>query len=292
MNKAGNFFIRLVKGIIIGIAAILPGASGGVIAVAMGVYRPVLDAVTKLFKNFRKSVVFLAPLGLGGLIGLLGTSRVVEWLMLNCKREVMWALIGMVLGGIPSLIREANEQGFRKRYLLGAVIGAAVIGAVAFAQEYSGGGEALPLNGWTAALCGALIGLGTVVPGISTSFILMYLGVYEPFLAAFNRFELDVLVCAGLGALAVIVLLVAMVKRLFDRHHGYAYYGALGLLAVSVVLIFPGFGAGWEILLDAALLTAGFVGSYFLCRLSPEPSVTEDLSAIPGKMGGNGRKAE
>lgn len=277
MNKAGNFFIRLVKGVVIGIAAILPGASGGVLAVAMGVYRPVLDAVTSLFRNFTKSVRFLIPLGLGGLIGLLGTSRIVEWLMLNCRREVMWALIGMVLGGLPSLIREANERGFKKRYLLGALVGAALIGSVAIAQEFLGNGEALPFNAWTAALSGALIGLGMVIPGVSTSFIMIYLGVYDPFLAAFNRFELDMLVFAGLGALAAVVSLVALVKRLFDRCHGYAYYGALGLLAVSVVLIFPGFGRGWEIALDASLFAACFAGTFFLCRLSGEPSVAEDL---------------
>ncbi|HPK16908.1 MAG: hypothetical protein BWY35_02011 [Firmicutes bacterium ADurb.Bin248] len=277
MNKAGNFFIRLVKGVVIGIAAILPGASGGVLAVAMGVYRPVLDAVTSLFRNFTKSVRFLIPLGLGGLIGLLGTSRIVEWLMLNCRREVMWALIGMVLGGLPSLIREANERGFKKRYLLGALVGAALIGSVAIAQEFLGNGEALPFNAWTAALSGALIGLGMVIPGVSTSFIMIYLGVYDPFLAAFNRFELDMLVFAGLGALAAVVSLVALVKRLFDRRHGYAYYGALGLLAVSVVLIFPGFGRGWEIALDASLFAACFAGTFFLCRLSGEPSVAEDL---------------
>ncbi|HOG00737.1 MAG TPA: DUF368 domain-containing protein [Clostridia bacterium] len=277
MNKAGNFFIRLVKGVVIGIAAILPGASGGVLAVAMGVYRPVLDAVTSLFRNFTKSVRFLIPLGLGGLIGLLGTSRIVEWLMLNCRREVMWALIGMVLGGLPSLIREANERGFKKRYLLGALVGAALIGSVAIAQEFLGNGEALPFNAWTAALSGALIGLGMVIPGVSTSFIMIYLGVYDPFLAAFNRFELDMLVFAGLGALAAVVSLVALVKRLFDRRHGYAYYGALGLLAVSVVLIFPGFGRGWEIALDTSLFAACFAGTFFLCRLSGEPSVAEDL---------------
>lgn len=288
MNKAGSFFIRLVKGIVIGIAAILPGASGGVLAVAMGVYRPVLDAVTRVFKNFKKSVVYLIPLGVGGLIGLFGTSRIVEWLMTNCKRQVMWALVGMVLGGLPSLVREANEKGFKKRYLLGAVIGAAVIGGVALAQELSGGGGALPLNGWTAALSGALIGLGMVIPGVSTSFILMYLGVYEPFLAAFNRFEIGVMLCAGLGALAAVAGLVTLVKRLFDRHHGYAYYGALGLLAVSVALIFPGFGTGWWILFDFALFAACFVATFFLCKLSQEPSLTEDLFAARGKLGKDG----
>jgi putative membrane protein len=200
----------------------------------------------------------------------------------------MWALFGMVLGGLPSLIREANERGFKKRYLLGALVGAALIGSVAIAQEFLGNGEALPFNAWTAALSGALIGLGMVIPGVSTSFIMIYLGVYDPFLAAFNRFELDMLVFAGLGALAAVVSLVALVKRLFDRRHGYAYYGALGLLAVSVVLIFPGFGRGWEIALDASLFAACFAGTFFLCRLSGEPSVAEDLlgAAKPADPGG------
>lgn len=282
MNKAGNVFIRLVKGIAVGIAAILPGASGGVLAVAMGVYRPVLDAVTSLTRDFRKKAAFLLPLGLGGLIGLLGTSRVVEWLMLYAKRPVMWALIGMVLGGIPSLVGEANEHGFRKRYLFGALIGAALIGAAAAAQALMGGGEALPLNGWTSALIGALIGLGMVIPGVSTSFVMMYLGVYEPFLAAFNRFDLQVLVFAGLGALAMIVLLVALVKRLFERYHGYAYYGALGLMLVSVALNFPGIPTGWEIALDAVLFAACFAATYFLCKLSGEPSVADDLIKTKG----------
>lgn len=290
MNKTGNFLIRLVKGIVIGIAAILPGASGGVLAVAMGVYRPVLDAVTQLFKTFKKSVKFLIPLGIGGLIGLLGTSRIVEWLMLNYRREVMWALIGMVLGGIPSLIGEANQRGFKVRYLAGALIGAALIGSVAVSQKLLGDGGALPLNIWTSALCGALIGLGTVIPGISTSFIMMYLGVYEPFLAAFNRFEFGVLAFAALGALAAVAGLVTLVKRLFDRHHGYAYYGALGLLAVSVVLIFPGFGTGWEIALDTALFAACFAATFFLCKLSGEPSVSDDLLAAKKGAGQEGAR--
>lgn len=266
-GKTGAFLTRLVKGMVIGVAAILPGASGGVLAVAMGVYRPVLDAVTTLFKKFWKNMLFLLPLGLGGLTGLLGTSRAVEWLMLNWRQSVMWALTGMVLGGLPSLIKEANARGFKACYLWGFVIGGALIGGTALAQWYFSGGDPLPFNGWTAALGGALIGLGTVIPGISTSFIMIYLGIYEPFLAAFNQFNVPMLLCAGAGGLAVIALLITMVKRLFDKHYGYAYYGAMGLLVVSVALIFPGFGNGWTVLLNLSLMAAFFVLTYFLCRL-------------------------
>ena len=263
-KNGGGFLTRIIKGLAIGVAAMLPGASGGVLAVAMGVYRPALDAVTGLFKSFMPCFMYLLPLGIGGVVGLIGTGRVMESILAAYRVSAMWALIGMVLGGIPSLIGEANRRGFKPRYLIGTLAGAALIGGTALLQHHLGGGEALPFNGWTAALGGALIGLGTVIPGISTSFLMIYLGIYEPFLAAFNSFNIPMLLCAGLGALAVVAALIAAVKRLFDKHYGYAYYGALGLLLTSVVLIYPGIRSGWALAIDAALFAACFIITYFL----------------------------
>ena len=119
--------MRLLKGAIIGIAAILPGASGGVLAVSMGVYRPVIDAVVGFFKAVKRNALFLLPLGLGGVVGLLATSRLVEWLMANWRMPVMYALIGLVLGGVPSFMKEANQHGFKKRYLFGTAFGIVLI---------------------------------------------------------------------------------------------------------------------------------------------------------------------
>lgn len=274
LENRDPFLVRLIKGVVIGIAAILPGASGGVLAVSMGVYRPVLEAVTGVFRHFKTSVLFLIPLGIGGLAGLLGTSRAVEWLMTNCRVPVMWALIGMVLGGVPSLVGEANARGFKPRYLAGFAIGAAVIGLTVLLQLTLTGSGGLPFNGWTAALGGALIGLGTVIPGISTSFIMMYLGIYEPFLSAFNRFDMPILLCAGAGFVIVVAALITLVKRLFEKHYGYAYYGALGLLLSSVALIFPGFSQGWWNALNAALFIAMFIATYYLCKLPPAKTET------------------
>ena len=101
-KNGGSFWVRMIKGMVIGVAAMLPGASGGVLAVSMGVYKPVIDAVTSLFKSFIKSVKYLLPLGIGGLMGLFGTGRAVEALLASFKISVMWALIGMVLGGRSS----------------------------------------------------------------------------------------------------------------------------------------------------------------------------------------------
>ena len=69
-KNGGGFLTRIIKGLAIGVAAMLPGASGGVLAVAMGVYRPALDAVTGLFKSFMPCFMYLLPLGIGGVVGL------------------------------------------------------------------------------------------------------------------------------------------------------------------------------------------------------------------------------
>ncbi len=267
-KEKNGFFMRLVKGAIIGVTAILPGASGGVLAVAMGVYRPVIDAAVNFFKSPKRSILYLLPLGVGGVLGLLLTSRLVEWLMVNYKTPVMYLLIGLVAGGVPSLVGEANEKGFRKRYLFAALAGFLLITALALADRLLSGGTTLSFNGWAAALCGALIALGTVIPGISTSFILMYLGIYEPMLGALNSFDIPMLLCAGAGVVVTILLTISVVKRMFDRFHGYAYYAVLGLLLGSILLIFPGVSFSLEQLLCIVLCAAGFTASYFLCRTS------------------------
>lgn len=269
-QKKEAFAAQLLRGAVIGVAGMLPGVSGGVLAVAMGVYRPVLEALNGLFKSFRRSFLYLMPLGLGGTAGLFLTGWAVEWLLGQFRIGVMWALMGMVLGGLPSLIQEANQRGFKARYLAALLAGGLLIGGTVFLQHHLTGGQKLPFNGWTSLLCGALMGLGTVIPGLTTSFLMIHLGLYEPLLSAFTGMDIPMLLCAGAGALAVIILLLKAMKRLFDRHYGYAYYGAMGLLLVSVGLIFPGFDAGWGAAADIAVFAVCFVLTWFLCRLPGE----------------------
>lgn len=267
-SRKDGFFSRLIKGFIVGVAGIVPGASGGVLAVSMGIYRPVLDAVYTFFKNAKRSFLYLLPLGIGGIIGLLSMSRVVEWFMQNHRAPFMYTLIGLVLGGVPALIKDANSEGFKKKYLLGTVFGLAVVAALAALEYLLVGSRGWVFNGWTAMLSGGIIAVGTVIPGVSTSFILMFMGLYEPLLAALNSFNIPMLLCAGLGALTVAALLILFVKRMFDRHRGYAYYAVLGFLIGTIALIFPGIEWSLMQLLYVALLIGGFAAGYFICKLS------------------------
>lgn len=153
-QKKEAFAAQLLRGAVIGVAGMLPGVSGGVLAVAMGVYRPVLEALNGLFKSFRRSFLYLMPLGLGGTAGLFLTGWAVEWLLGQFRIGVMWALMGMVLGGLPSLIQEANQRGFKVRYLAALLAGGLLIGGTVFCSIILPAGKSFPLMAGPACCAG------------------------------------------------------------------------------------------------------------------------------------------
>ena len=260
-----EFFVIMLKGIIIGFAGILPGASGGVLAVATGIYERTLNAVTGFFKDIKGNLSFLLPLIIGSLIGLLPMSFLMKFLLSSYEATVTYCLIGLVLGGVPSFIREANSKdGFKKRYLIGTLAGIAFAVCLFFIEDIFVSGNPLPFNAWTAMLCGGMIGMGIVIPGISSSFILMFLGLYEPLLAALNTFNIPMLFFALLGGLAVAGLLLLFIKKMLSKYHGATYYTTFGLLLGTVVLIFPGFEWSLMQILNTFLLVLGFFASFFM----------------------------
>lgn len=268
-REKNTFFMRIAKGAVIGAAAMLPGASGGVLAVAMGIYRNMIDAIIEFFtgKRMKANFRYLLPLGIGGVTGLLLVSRSLEWLLLRYEMPMMYAFLGMVLGGVPSLIREANESagGFRKRYLFATLIGAAIIAGITIIEGSFNEGQAWPVNSLTAIAGGAILAIGIVIPGVSTSLLLMHVGIYMPLLTAFNTFDLPILACMALGAAMMAALLILLIKKAFDRHPGYSYYGVLGFLIGTIVLVFP--GAEWSItqLISVMVMMLGALLTFWMC---------------------------
>jgi putative membrane protein len=263
-----NFFKRLAAGFVIGVGGILPGVSGGIMAVSMGLYKRMLEAVAEVFRHPKRNILFLLPIGIGGLFGLLLTGRLLEWLLANWRMPMLYLFMGLVAGGIPTLIREGNKQnGFRPRYLIATALGALFVAAFAVLNNRYTGGAGWDYNYLTASFSGGIVAVGTVIPGISTSFILIMVGVYDAFLSSLNRFEIVYLMFAGIGFVVVAGLLVLLVRKMFNRHPGWSYYAVLGFLTVSIVMIFPGFAPGWTQLLNIVLLILGFIASMLMEKM-------------------------
>lgn len=267
-KRYAEFFLAMAQGAIIGAAGIIPGASGGVLAVSMGVYRSIVNAVLSLLKDFRKNFLYLLPFGLGGVAGILLTARGLAWLLANHRGALMYVLMGMVLGGVPDLIRDANTGGFHKRYLAGTLLGLLLAVSLASLDNAVTGGGDWPFTPATMAMAGAILAIGIVIPGVSTSFVLMFMGLYDPLLAALNRLDIPVLFYMGLGLGAAGILLLLFVRRMFNRHKAYSDYCVLGFLLGTVVLIFPGFRPFPTQLWYLMLFAAGAAVTLLMGRLS------------------------
>ncbi|MBR6571866.1 MAG: DUF368 domain-containing protein [Clostridia bacterium] len=256
MRKHHSWLHTILCGLLIGIACILPGASGGVLAVSFGLYRPMLDAAMHFFREPKRHLRLLLPLGAGICAGILLGAVGLSGAMRRYERLMLFLFIGLILGGIPDLLQEASQhEPFRPAWLLSLAAG--VCAALPLCLLGGEGAAVSSLSAMQAFLTGVLEGVGTVVPGISTSFVLIRLGWYQAYLSAVSGMSLPQLVLIGAGFALSAFACMQLVQQLFDRHTGHAYYAVLGFLLVSAVLVFPGFTPGREIWAQLAMLVIG-----------------------------------
>ena len=246
----------IFAGMLIGIGCILPGVSGGVMAVSFGLYRPLLEAVMHFLRSPKKHLRFLLPLALGGgsgiLLGALGLSAAMK----RYEIPMLYLFTGFILGGIPDLLHEAEQhERFHPVWLLSLLTGVALALPLAVLT-----GQETPvkvLSPIQLFLTGLMEGVGTVVPGISTSFVLLRLGWYQAYLKVFTAFNAIQMLIIGSGFVLSALISMKAVHWLFDHYTGHAYYTVLGFLLVSVALVFPGMETGMRLLADTGLLVSG-----------------------------------
>ena len=207
-----KFFKKTVRGMAVGIGAITPGVSGGVIATILGIYEPIMNALANFFKDIKKHTRFLAPYALGGALGFLLFSGIIDFLMSHAETQVLFLFAGLVIGGFPALIAESNSEGFKYRYLLFS--GVAYILMTASIQFFS-----LPIeNDFLKYVTGgAVYSAGSVIPGISASFILINMGIYKEILSSFRNPA--VFLPFIIGFIGTAMLLIKGVNFMFKRFH-------------------------------------------------------------------------
>lgn len=248
-----DFFKNTLKGTIIGIGAITPGISGGVLAAILGIYEPIMEALAGYFKNIKKNTRFLLPYVLGGAMGFLLFSGVISFFMLHAETQVLFLFAGLVIGGFPALIAESNNEGFKYRYLIFFALSYLLM--TASAQIFT-----VPIeNGFLKYFVGGTVySVGSIIPGISASFMLINMGIYHDILSSISH--PSVFIPFFSGFIITTVTLIKAVNFLFKKFHGYAYYTVMGLLAASIVTALPPLS---DPVLDIAILIAGIISGFF-----------------------------
>lgn len=258
-----NFLSDFLKGIIIGIGAVAPGVSGGTFAVMFGVYSKLTNAIANIFKDFLKKAIDLFPLGLGIGFGILSFSRVMQYLFQYHETNVKFLFIGLMLGTVPSVIKDANKKGFKKSYLIPCLIAFGITTIFTILQNSTINIIPGPSTGLLSNIFyGIIISFGTIIPGVSSSFILMYIGAYETLLDALVSLDLMVIIPVGIGFGLSILLFAKLINYLFSRAYGFTYYTVLGFVLGSALAIIPKAEYGSEILLGILYCVIGASLSY------------------------------
>lgn len=222
----------VLQGIVIGAAAVIPGVSGGVLAAAMGVYEPIITAFSDFFKAPRAHFRFLAPYIIGGAAGFLLFSGIAGALFEYAPKKTLLLFSGLVIGGIPSLLRSAARDGFSFKDLL--IAAAAYLFMTALSPLFSLRIENTFLRFFVG---GAVYSFGSVVPGISASFILINMGIYRELLAKIA--SPAVFIPFIIGFLPTSAALIRGIGILFKKHRAAAHFAVVGLLCSNIITALP-----------------------------------------------------
>lgn len=280
LSPVVDWIVRLVKGTIVGIGAILPGLSGGVLAVIFNLYDPLLRFLADLRKNFVKNVLFFIPVGIGVALGIFLFAIVVEKAFGKYAAEFTCLFIGFVIGTFPSLYRTAGKSGRNKKDIIILIISALIIFSLMLIgeQELVNVTPSIPV--WFGS--GALIGLGMIVPGMSPSNFLIYFGLYDKMATGIKNLDMAVVIPLTIGVIACVLLFAKLASYLFRKHYSGMYHFILGMvvgssLAIFPVIVFPAFRAdqlavaGLSFVVAAVfcviLLLIGAVASYFFSKV-------------------------
>jgi putative membrane protein len=287
-----NLINQLLRGVVIGVANIIPGVSGGTMMVSMGIYDTLIHCITHLFKEFKKSIKTLLPYAVGMLVGILALASVINWGLENHPLPTNTLFIGLILGGLGPLLKKVD----RKKINAAAVIAFVALFALIIwlgvqRKESIQNAETINMDALQVLIMvfiGMIASATMIIPGVSGSLVLMLLGYYKPVVNALSTlkdglfsFNFSIMgqpVLMLLPFLLGIVLGIFGVAKLIEwltaRFPTPTYCGVLGLVVASPISLLiqtdlSGVSAV-TVIISVVTLAAGFAGAYLLAKGSKE----------------------
>ena len=288
-----NFILDMLKGAVIGIANVIPGVSGGTMAVSMGIYNKLISSVSHLFSQFKKSIRTLLPILIGCVIGIVCFTYAIKYLLTNQPLPTCLTFLGLILGGVPVLIREM-KTGIRKSRrrkltamnVLAFLVMFLLAAALPFLKESTDTLTTLTATPGTMIVLffmGIIAAATMVIPGVSGSMILRILGYYYGVINSITGFmdalkagnwnallgEAAILIPFGIGCVLGIFLIAKLIEYLFERHTVSTYAAILGLILSSPFGIFHNTGALAHVtvgglIIGIILMIAGAFGTWYM----------------------------
>ena len=276
-------FLRLAGiGLALGITTAIPGVSTGTIAVVFNVYYRLIGIITPDIRKIFAAWKFWLPLVIGGMAGIFFFSKVITFLFSNYYVSTNWFFIGIIIGSLPMVYRNVRRPDVRGSEsaipafssIVSGVIALAIMVVMAVfkpAEESSYYTVLTPQLFGILAAGGMLAAIAMIIPGISGSFLLLVIGLYRTIVQAVSDINLSLILPVALGALIGVLAGAALVRFLLKKAPKETYGAVLGLVAGSVLVLYPGgLGSGATVLFSVLSMITGAAVSFILGRKTKE----------------------
>lgn len=235
-----NFILNLLKGFSLGAGCILPGISSGVLCVIFGIYDKLVNSILNIFKDFKKNFSFLLPIFIGVGLGVFLFGNILKYLFINYENTIKFAFAGLILGSIPSLFKKTNDiKSFRLHYLLHTFLAFFTSVFLILLEHNINYLGSLNINFLFLFISGFLMSIGIVVPGVSTTIILMVLGVYSIYLEAISFLNLSILFPMGMGLICGCIVFLNIINFFMNKFYSQTMYSIIGFVLGSVFILLP-----------------------------------------------------
>ena len=253
-------FITAIKGMAIGGTMLVPGVSGGSMAMILGIYDELIRAIADFRKKPKGNIIFLGLFVAGALLGMVLFAKPLEGLIERFPKPMMFFFMGAVAGGLPMIYKEAGVKKFTWRQPVYIGVGLLIVLLLSFipkdifnADNLKGIGGGIVL-----IVAGLVLAVALVLPGISVSYMLLIMGLYEQTLSAISDMNLGFILPLAGGVFLGILLTTKLLSLLMEKYPEIIYLIILGFVGGSLIEAFPGVPVGLEWLLCVPLFVLGF----------------------------------
>ena len=254
-----QFFLNFLRGIVIGVAEIIPGISGGTMAVLMNIYNDLIVAISNFKQQFKQSFLLLFPLLLGMGMSILALSHIIKNLLLSYPMQMNFLFLGLILGIIPMLLRKATTTKVQLINIIPLIVMLTIMLCLTWISFRSGtisNTVITVMNIYTFGrflLVGFLAAICLILPGISGSMVMVIFGVYDSVIVAISSFHLIMLIPIAIGILLGITFGSKLLSHLLQNFPQPTYFAICGLVGGSTVPLF----------LRALILPATFITTVY-----------------------------
>lgn len=261
---------NIYRGMLMGTSDLVPGVSGGTIAVILGIYDRLIAAVNGIFsREWKKHIGFFIPLIIGIGLAILLLSQGIHWLLNHYNTPTLYFFLGLIIGVIPFLFREAgHKENFKLQHYGLMMISGILVASLAMFNEgnpEAWGSSISTLQMIFLFFAGWLASMAMILPGISGSLLLLLVGVYPTIIQAIKEFQVGRMFVFGIGVIIGLLVMSKVIQWIFTHYPSHTYAVIIGLVFGSVVVLFPGMPS--LVLLSFVGFIGGLIAAYILGRV-------------------------